>query len=296
MLTLNPSMRARAPELKELFSSEFPDTPAIRACTDVIPQGVVHRDVARTAFNFVHRQQHLTANIRSRLVHWLLEIGLKFTFSEETVYCAVAICDRFFERGGIPICTHTLEPAVLMRHGCAALDMSAGIHEVTTPHFRDYEYMAASAFTAEQLIEAQRDMLLKLDGNVGGCTSATVLADMVAARQPHESVAASMRYYSDLVLVDTGSSKFDAPTVAEACWQLASRNRPRARVHSSQVQADSGECARYLTTLHLKQVSEWHRKRATGARGLGITKKHEVTLDKLELTLTAGAAAQHHLH
>lgn len=98
----------------------------------------------------------LNYKMRAILIDWLVSVHLKFKFVPETLYLTTIIIDRYLEKKKI-------KKQFLQLAGIAAFLIASKYEEVTPPAISDLVYITDKAYTKEQIIEMEEDILNTID-------------------------------------------------------------------------------------------------------------------------------------
>eukprot|EP00041_Stephanoeca_diplocostata_P012952 m.220388 g.220388 ORF g.220388 m.220388 type:complete len:387 (-) comp19161_c0_seq1:315-1475(-) len=105
-------------------------------------------------------QNDVTPNMRTILLDWLVEVHLRFKLQQETLYMTIGVLDRFLALQ--PIARGKLQLA-----GVTAMLIASKYEEMYPPEVRDFVWIADNAYTREEIIAMEGQMLAKLDFNLG---------------------------------------------------------------------------------------------------------------------------------
>ena len=97
--------------------------------------------------------------MRAILIDWLVEVHLKFKLMPETLYLTVNIIDRFLER-------KLVVRQKLQLVGVTAMLLASKYEEIYAPEVRDFVYITDKAYTKEQILAMEAQMLNNLDFHI----------------------------------------------------------------------------------------------------------------------------------
>lgn len=120
-------------------------------CLDSRPQTV---NVASA--EYMTKQNDINEKMRAILIDWLVEVHLKFKLMIETLYLTVNVIDRFLEK-------ETITRNKLQLVGVTAMFLSSKYEEIYAPECRDFVYISDKAYTREQILAMEGDVLAKLN-------------------------------------------------------------------------------------------------------------------------------------
>lgn len=101
-------------------------------------------------------QTKIDESIRSTLVDWLIQIHYNFKLWPETLFLTVNVIDRFFSQ-------HLIQKRDVQLVGIAALLMVTKYEEIYPPTLKDFIYITGDAYSSDEIIEMERNILFALD-------------------------------------------------------------------------------------------------------------------------------------
>ena len=104
-------------------------------------------------------QNDITEKMRSILLDWLVEVHLKFKLLPETFYLTVNIIDRYLSK-------QSINRKYLQLLGVTAMFIACKYEEIYSPEIKDFIYMTDNAYTREQMIKMEFDVLKELEFNI----------------------------------------------------------------------------------------------------------------------------------
>jgi hypothetical protein len=105
---------------------------------------------------YMNSQTDVNEKMRAILIDWLVEVHLKFKLMPETLYLTVNIIDRFLER-------KLVVRQKLQLVGVTAMLLASKYEEIYAPEVRDFVYITDKAYTKEQILAMEAQMLNTLD-------------------------------------------------------------------------------------------------------------------------------------
>ena len=97
-------------------------------------------------------QKEITAQMRSILIDWIIDVHYKFGFTDETLYMTVLIIDRYI----------SYKPISKMKFqllGIIALLLSCKHEEISLPKIEDFIYITDNAYTKKEVCDMENDVL-----------------------------------------------------------------------------------------------------------------------------------------
>jgi G2/mitotic-specific cyclin-B, other len=109
--------------------------------------------------NYMRQQNDINEKMRGILIDWLVEVHLKFKLLPETLFLTINLIDRY------------LEIKQIMRNrlqlvGVTAMLIACKYEEIYAPEVRDFVYITDKAYTKEEILQMENDMLAALDFNI----------------------------------------------------------------------------------------------------------------------------------
>lgn len=104
-------------------------------------------------------QNDITEKMRSILLDWLVEVHLKFKLLPETFYLTVNIIDRYLSK-------QSINRKYLQLLGVTAMFIACKYEEIYSPEIKDFIYMTDNAYTRDQMIKMEFDVLKELEFNI----------------------------------------------------------------------------------------------------------------------------------
>ena len=103
-------------------------------------------------FGYMERQPEINPTMRAVLNNWLVDVIFKFNFKNETLYQTVFIIDAYLSKAFV-------KRSRLQLVGIAALLIACKENEVYYPRLDEFVLITDKAFSKEELIEMENDIL-----------------------------------------------------------------------------------------------------------------------------------------
>ncbi|KAG2621724.1 cyclin-A3-1-like [Panicum virgatum] len=165
-------------------------------------------------------QSDVTANMRTILVDWLVEVAEEYKLVADTLYLAISYVDRFLS-------ANALSRDKLQLLGVAAMLIAAKYEEISPPHAEDFCYITDNTYTKQELLKTESEILKLLQFELGNPTIKTFLRRFT--RSAHEDKKRSIllmeflgSYLAELSLLDYGCLRF-LPSVVAASVMFVAR-------------------------------------------------------------------------
>jgi len=182
---------------------------------------------------FAEIQNETNERMRAILVDWLVEIHLKFKLLPETLYLTVNLLDRYLEK--VPITKQKLQLV-----GIASLMIASKYQEIYPPELRDFVQISDKAYTRDEILEMEGNMLRTLQFNLTVPTSLTFLERFSRLANLDKKSLFFSQYIIELALCDYMMLKYSPSVIAWGAVQLT------GKVFRNKVPSD-------IVTKHAKQ-------------------------------------------
>ena len=196
----------------------------------------------------LNQQPEVNHKMRSILVDWLISVHKRFKLQAETLYLTVSLIDRYLAKKSI-----TKQQLQLV--GVASVLISTKYEEIYPPETRDLVYITDRAYTKEQILNMEMDILSTLDFSITVASQLRFVErySKVAALDP-QSVSLA-RYLIELALIEQHMLKYSPSVQAVAAVYLSQKiqKKPDVRqllyTHSGYNEADVKPCAKEMVIL-----------------------------------------------
>jgi hypothetical protein len=105
-----------------------------------------------TNIDYMQEQKDINEQMRAILIDWLIEVHLKFRLVDETLFLTVSIIDRYLSK-------QIIHRSNLQLLGITAMFIACKHEEIITPHIKDFVYITDKAYSKEQVIEMEREIM-----------------------------------------------------------------------------------------------------------------------------------------
>lgn len=97
--------------------------------------------------------------MREILIDWLVQVQMKYQLRTETLFLTIHLIDCYLSR-------QSINRKNLQLVGVAGMFIASKYEEIYPPTVDDFVYLTDSAYRKEDVLQMERDMLVKLDFNV----------------------------------------------------------------------------------------------------------------------------------
>lgn len=155
--------------------------------------------------------------MRSILVDWLVEVHMKFRLVPETLYLCVNIIDRFLDQAFV-------ERTKLQLVGITALLIACKYEEIYPPEVRDCCYICDHAYTRQEVLDMEAEMLKVLEYRMSVPTAYPFMLRFLHLAKATVTERNAAFYYVERMLQEYSFLRHRPSLVACACISLAMNN------------------------------------------------------------------------
>ena len=141
------------------------------------------------------RQIDINEKMRGILVDWVIEVHLKFKYFPETLYLAINLIDRYLER--TQILRNRLQLVAV-----AALLIASKYEEIYANEVKDFVFISDNAYTREEVLSMEEQILISLEFNVTIASSFRFLERFAKVGQVSQKVFHLGQYLAELTLIE----------------------------------------------------------------------------------------------
>jgi len=165
---------------------------------------------------FAQIQNEINERMRAILVDWLVEIHNKFKLLPETLYLTVNLLDRFLEK--VQVTKQNLQLV-----GITSMLIASKYQEIYPPEVRDFVHVSDKAYTREEILEMEGNMLRTLQFNLTVPTSWIFLERFSRLTNLDKKSSFFSQYIIELALCDYIMLKYSPSVIAWAAIQLTGK-------------------------------------------------------------------------
>lgn len=156
---------------------------------------------------YMHGQRDINARMRAILVDWLVDVTLKFRMLPQTLFMTIALIDRY-------LAIKEVSRSKLQLVGVTALMIIGKYEEIYPPLVKDYVAVCDSAYTKQEILMMEGEMLLAFDFDLNKSCS-LIFLEFFRQKVPMDDRAFCFcRYMLETALLDTIHLKFNNATLA----------------------------------------------------------------------------------
>jgi G2/mitotic-specific cyclin 3/4 len=145
--------------------------------------------------NYMAGQRELNWHMRRVLIDWIVQVHARFRLLPETLFLAVNIIDRFLTLRNVPV-------DKLQLVGSTALLIASKYEEIICPTVDEVVYMAEKAYTADDVLGAERFMMNMLQFELGWPGPLSFLRRISKADDYDVNTRTLAKYLLEVTLMD----------------------------------------------------------------------------------------------
>ncbi|KAI5083984.1 hypothetical protein GOP47_0000153 [Adiantum capillus-veneris] len=193
--------------------------------------------------DYMARQSDINEKMRAILIDWLIEVHLKFKLMPETLYLTINLIDRY------------LACQIVMRKnlqlvGVTAMLLACKYEEIWAPLVQDFVFISDKAYTREQVLEMEKQMLNKLKFNLTVPTSYIFLVRFLKAASADTQLETVAFFLTELCLTEYGMMRYCPSLLAAAAVYTAQQTLKWTPSWSTTLQRHTG-----YTEMHLRDCA-----------------------------------------
>lgn len=158
----------------------------------------------------------MTPSMRRILVNWLVDVHQNFSFVLETLYLCISITDRYLQ------INKSVGRKTLQLVGVGAMLIACKYEEMYMPEISDFVYICDNAFSATQILQMEKDILIRLDFMLGKPLPITFLRRCSKVAQVAHAQHTLAKYLLELSLTEADMSHWKPSILAAAASCLSS--------------------------------------------------------------------------
>jgi len=189
--------------------------------------GMLRRDQSRfqPLANYLEVQSDINAKMRAILIDWLVEVHAKYKLKTETLFLAVNLIDRYLEK-------RIIKRKKLQLVGVTGMLIAAKFEEIYPPEVRDFVYITDKAYTKDEILAMEVNMLTALDFHLNCPTVAHFLERYQRVNGCTAEGRHLMQYVLELTLPEFKMLRYDPSHLVAAAALLINKMRLREQVWS----------------------------------------------------------------
>lgn len=158
-------------------------------------------------------QKYISEKMRAILVDWLIDIHSKFRLLDETLFLTINIIDRYLSKKSI-------NKKYFQLLGITAMFISSKYEDIYPPEIKDFIYMTDNAYSREELLYLESDILDKIGFNLTYPTSLRFLEIFRKLLNLKDKDFYQCRYFIEICLFDYNCCSFSPSLIAATSIML----------------------------------------------------------------------------
>ena len=152
-------------------------------------------------------QKDINEKMRKILLDWLIDVHAKFKLTTETLFLTINIIDRYLSKKSI-------HRKYLQLLGVTSMLIASKYEDIYPPEIKDFIYMTDNAYTKEELIKMENDILDKIQFNMTFPTSFRFLEIFKKILKLKEIDYYRCRFLLEIALFDYNCCHFSQSLIA----------------------------------------------------------------------------------
>lgn len=168
--------------------------------------------------NYMSLQNDVNAKMRSILIDWLVEVHLKFKLNPETLFLTVNLVDRFLDQVQV-------RRSRLQLVGVTAMLLACKFEEIYAPEVNDFVYITDRAYSRQEVLDMENQMLATLDFNISVPTKFQFLNRYLKGACIDKEGYDHAFFFAERMLQEYGMLKYTPSIISASCVYLAMRHK-----------------------------------------------------------------------
>ena len=164
-------------------------------------------------YNYMDDQSEINERMRGILIDWLIEVHFKFGFTDETLYMAVSIIDRYLS-------SNQITKKNLQLLGITSLFISCKHEEIDVPKINDFTYITNNAYDKNEVIQMEDDILKFLKFNLLYPSPIKFFEYLSLHFNFNKKMHMMGKYLMESFLLDIKNIKYKSSIIACACCYI----------------------------------------------------------------------------
>ena len=210
--------------------------------------------LTRVSCNYMRSQTDINHKMRAILVDWLVEVHLKFKLMPETLFLTHNLIDRFLEK-------KVVSRKNLQLVGVTAMLLASKYEEIWAPEVRDFVYISDKAYTREQILSMEKDMLNQLGFHLTVPTPYQFMSRFFKAANADKQFQLLASFIVESSLPDYSMLKYPGSLLAASAVYVAMKTLGKGEwnevmeAHTRYTEAEIRPCANAMARLQRKSSS-----------------------------------------
>ena len=159
---------------------------------------------------YMSTQNEINEQMRAILIDWIIEVHFQFNLRQETLYMTISIIDTYLS-------FHFISRKELQLLGIACLLISCKSQEIYYPQQNKFIEVTDGAYTKEDMLKMENDILKKLNFNIVYPTPNDFYNILSKLYNFDKKQYFLGKYFLECVLIDYQMIKYSSSVIAAAC-------------------------------------------------------------------------------
>jgi len=164
--------------------------------------------------DYMNSQSDITGKMRMILIDWLIEVHLKYRLRSETLHLTVNLVDRYLSKKQV-------NKKRLQLVGVVAMFIATKFEEISPPELHDWVYITDNAYTKNDVLLMECDMLSTLNFQIVVPSAAQFFDHLVVVNSCDARHRSCAQYLLELGLLDIRMLQYKPSQVAAAAVLLS---------------------------------------------------------------------------
>lgn len=215
--------------------------------------------------DYMNRQSDINEKMRAILIDWLIEVHLKFKLMPETLFLTINLLDRY-------LACRSVVRKNLQLVGVTAMLLACKYEEIWAPEVQDFVFISDKAYTREQVLEMEKQILGMLKFNLTVPTPYVFLVRFLKAACADTELEMTAFFLTELCLTEYNMMRYCPSLLSAAAVYTAQQTLMRIPCWSITLQRHSGYTEMHLRDCASKMVA--FHKTANQGKLLVVHKKY----------------------
>lgn len=204
------------PNFSDLILSHESDPKPLQSLVPEIFSSLLQEESQHPISDYMLCQSEINYKMRAILIDWLVSVHQKFRMQNETLFLCVSLIDRY-------LAVRDVEKKYLQLVGICALMITSKYEEIYPPNSRDFIYLTDKAYTAEQLVKMEIDMLDAVQFIINIPTVLIFIERWAILLKVSERCKSLGKYLCELALVEYHMNKFKGSLLSLSALYLSGK-------------------------------------------------------------------------
>jgi len=251
---------------EDIDASDYDDPQAVSEYVNEIYEHLMIKEKKdKISANYLEKQTDINEKMRSILVDWLVEVHRMFKLIPETLFLSVNIIDRYLSLKVVP-------RDKLQLVGITSMLIASKYEEIYAPESNDFVYISDGAFTKDQILSMEQQILNTLNFNLLHPSPLHFLRRYSKAAGSDYTIHTLCKYLIELMLLDVSFLKYNSSEIAAGSVYLARAMTQKSSFWSGTLEHYSTYSAAHVQPI-AHEMNEFLKKSVSPKASLKALKK-----------------------